>query len=54
MGGDIDIAYNTLGNAADPPVVLISGLGAQLITWDEAFCQEIIETAPITAITRLV
>ena len=29
--GDIDIAYNTLGEATDPPVLLISGLGAQLI-----------------------
>src|SRR5215203_3417974 len=40
--GDIDIAYNTLGKAADPPVVLISGLGAQLIAWDDAFCQELV------------
>jgi pimeloyl-ACP methyl ester carboxylesterase len=41
--GDIDIAYNTLGNATDPPVVLISGLGAQLIHWDDAFCQELVD-----------
>ena len=40
--GDIDIAHNTLGEAADPPVVLISGLGAQLIAWDDAFCQELV------------
>src|SRR5215212_8880317 len=40
--GDIDIAYNTLGKATDPPVVLISGLGAQLIAWDDAFCQELV------------
>jgi hypothetical protein len=25
--GDLDVAYNTLGEASDPPVVLISGLG---------------------------
>ena len=34
--GDIDLAYNTLGEATDPPVVLISGLGAQLIGFETA------------------
>src|SRR5215204_4204626 len=41
--GDIDIAYNTLGEGSDPPVLLISGLGAQLIAWDDAFCQELVD-----------
>ena len=41
--GDVDIAYNTLGKATDPPVLLISGLGAQLIAWDEAFCEELVD-----------
>ncbi len=41
--GDIDIAYNTLGDGSDPPVLLISGLGAQLIAWDDAFCQELVD-----------
>jgi len=41
--GDIDLAYNTLGEATDPPVVLISGLGAQLIAWDDAFCQQLVD-----------
>ena len=41
--GDVDVAYNTLGEASDPPVVLISGLGAQLIAWDDAFCQELVD-----------
>ncbi len=41
--GDIDIAYNTLGKATDPPVLLISGLGAQLIAWDDAFCNELVD-----------
>jgi pimeloyl-ACP methyl ester carboxylesterase len=41
--GDIDIAYNTLGKMTDPPVLLISGLGAQLIAWDDAFCQELVD-----------
>jgi pimeloyl-ACP methyl ester carboxylesterase len=41
--GDIDVAYNTLGEATDPPLVLISGLGAQLIAWDDAFCQQLVD-----------
>src|SRR5215204_180828 len=41
--GDIHIAYNTLGKPIDPPVLLISGLGAQLIAWDDAFCQELVD-----------
>src|SRR5215213_10545120 len=41
--GDIDIAYNTVGKPTDPPVLLISGLGAQLIAWDDAFCQELVD-----------
>jgi pimeloyl-ACP methyl ester carboxylesterase len=41
--GDIDLAYNTLGEPTDPPVVLISGLGAQLIAWDDAFCQQLVD-----------
>ena len=41
--GDIDIAYNTLGKASDPPVLLISGAGAQLVAWDDAFCQELVD-----------
>jgi pimeloyl-ACP methyl ester carboxylesterase len=41
--GDIEIAYNTLGKPTDPPVLLISGLGGQLIAWDDAFCQELVD-----------
>jgi pimeloyl-ACP methyl ester carboxylesterase len=41
--GDIEVAYNTLGDATDPPVVLISGLGAQLIAWEDDFCQQLVD-----------
>jgi len=37
----ITIEYDTFGNAADPAVLLIMGLGAQMITWDEGLCQAI-------------
>ncbi|HSU34235.1 MAG TPA: alpha/beta hydrolase [Propionibacteriaceae bacterium] len=39
--GDVEIAYETFGNPADPPVLLIMGLGAQLLTWPEDFCQQL-------------
>ena len=39
--GDIDLAYHTLGEPSDPPVLLISGLSGQLVSWDEGFCQEL-------------
>jgi pimeloyl-ACP methyl ester carboxylesterase len=32
-----------LDEATGPPVVLISGLGAQLIAWDDAFCQQLVD-----------
>lgn len=32
------IAYDTFGEAADPPVLLVMGFGAQMISWHEDFC----------------
>lgn len=32
------IAYDTFGDPADPPVVLVMGFGAQMISWHEDFC----------------
>jgi len=34
----IDICYETLGDPADPPLLLVMGLGAQLVDWPEEFC----------------
>lgn len=34
----IELVYDTFGEAADPPVLLIMGLGAQLLSWHEDFC----------------
>ena len=36
--GDLDIEYEETGSPADPPMLLIMGLGAQLSTWDDGFC----------------
>ncbi|HNN95737.1 MAG TPA: alpha/beta hydrolase [Pseudomonadota bacterium] len=39
----IEIEYETLGDPAGAPVLLIMGLGAQLVRWPEAFCQALVQ-----------
>jgi pimeloyl-ACP methyl ester carboxylesterase len=34
----IDIEYETFGDRSGSPLLLIMGLGAQLLSWDEEFC----------------
>jgi pimeloyl-ACP methyl ester carboxylesterase len=34
----VSIAYETFGDPGDPPILLVMGLGAQLIGWHEDFC----------------
>ncbi|MCK7624419.1 alpha/beta fold hydrolase [Streptomyces sp. RS10V-4] len=36
---DVSLAYETFGDPADPPVLLVMGCGAQLLAWDEDFCR---------------
>src|SRR4029077_21296470 len=35
----IEIEYETLGGPHDAPLLLIGGLGTQMISWDEEFCE---------------
>jgi pimeloyl-ACP methyl ester carboxylesterase len=35
----IEIEYETFGNPQAPALLLIGGLGTQMITWDEEFCE---------------
>jgi pimeloyl-ACP methyl ester carboxylesterase len=35
----IELFYDTVGDADAVPLLLVMGLGAQLITWDDEFCQ---------------
>lgn len=37
----IQIEYDTIGNPSSPPLLLIMGLGGQLIHWDEDFCRQL-------------
>ena len=34
----IDLCYDSFGDAHAPPLLLIMGLGAQMILWDDEFC----------------
>ena len=37
----ITIEYDTFGNSGNPTILMIMGLGAQMITWDEELCRQI-------------
>ena len=37
----IEIEYETIGDAQAPAMLMIMGLGAQLTTWDDGFCQDL-------------
>ncbi|GAA1433301.1 alpha/beta hydrolase [Microlunatus lacustris] len=39
----IQIAYETFGQPGDPPILLVAGLGGQLLTWREGFCTELVD-----------
>jgi pimeloyl-ACP methyl ester carboxylesterase len=35
----LELCYQSFGTQADPPLLLIMGLGAQMIVWDDGFCE---------------
>jgi pimeloyl-ACP methyl ester carboxylesterase len=37
----IELAYETFGDPAAPPVVLVMGLGTQMLAWPDALCEQI-------------
>lgn len=39
----IRIEYDTFGDRSSSPLLLIMGLGTQMIFWDEEFCQKLVE-----------
>src|SRR4051794_21580518 len=39
----IEVAYETFGDPADPTVLLIMGLGVQMLGWNEEFCRLLTE-----------
>ena len=41
--GDLDIYYEDMGDPNDPAVLLIMGLGAQLLLWRTEFCEKLVD-----------
>jgi pimeloyl-ACP methyl ester carboxylesterase len=41
--GDVELCYEDLGDRADPTVLLIMGVGAQLPMWPDGFCAQLVE-----------
>jgi pimeloyl-ACP methyl ester carboxylesterase len=42
VGRGVTLCYQTFGDPSAPPVLLIQGLGTQMIGWPEAFCQRLV------------
>jgi pimeloyl-ACP methyl ester carboxylesterase len=43
IGGAVRLCYETFGNEADPPALLIMGLGMQMLGWPDEFCEQLAE-----------
>jgi pimeloyl-ACP methyl ester carboxylesterase len=41
VGAGVTLCYETFGTEGDPPLLLIMGLGTQMIAWPEPFCREL-------------
>ncbi|MEU0499096.1 alpha/beta hydrolase [Mycobacterium sp. NPDC006124] len=41
--GELDIYYEDMGDAGDPAVLLIMGLGAQMVFWRTGFCERLVD-----------
>src|SRR3954447_10002881 len=39
--GELELCYETFGERSDPALVLIMGLGTQMIAWREDFCEQL-------------
>jgi pimeloyl-ACP methyl ester carboxylesterase len=40
---DVDLVYEDWGELSAPPLLLIMGLGAQMVLWPDDFCQSLVE-----------
>jgi pimeloyl-ACP methyl ester carboxylesterase len=41
VGGGITLCYETFGDPSDPAALLIMGLGAQMVAWQDDFCRQL-------------
>jgi pimeloyl-ACP methyl ester carboxylesterase len=42
--GEVEIAYETFGDPTDPALLLVMGLGTQMLAWPDEFCDELAAT----------
>src|SRR5947209_8029365 len=40
--GELEICYERFGDDADPALLLVMGLGTQMVAWDVEFCGELV------------
>jgi len=43
IGGAVTLCYEAFGSESDPPMVLIMGLGTQMLGWPDEFCERLAE-----------
>jgi pimeloyl-ACP methyl ester carboxylesterase len=43
VGGGITLCYETFGEESAPPLLLVMGLGTQMIGWPDEFCRQLAE-----------
>jgi pimeloyl-ACP methyl ester carboxylesterase len=43
VGRGITLCYETYGDPADPPILLVMGLATQMIAWHDEFCEQLAE-----------
>src|SRR5688572_2633965 len=41
--GELELCYETFGDPADPPMLLVMGLGTQMLGWHDGFCAALAE-----------
>jgi pimeloyl-ACP methyl ester carboxylesterase len=41
IGGGITLCHESFGNPSDEPIMLLMGLGTQMIAWREDFCEQL-------------
>jgi len=41
--GTVELEYETMGSSSNPPVLLVMGFGAQMITWTDSFCAGLVD-----------
>ena len=41
VSDDIELCFETFGSSSDPAMLLVMGLGTQMIGWPDAFCEQL-------------